>query len=232
MDENNSQQAPDANGGWQFRPSDTAGPEQAQTQTAPTAAQSSPQNPQQSADGNVGGQMPAQPMPHPDEYSPAANQAPVRTSDESVSWTASEFIAHQKTIGWYGMLALSTAVLALAILFLTKDKISTGVVVLAAIVFGIYASRKPRTLGYSVGRTGLTIGQKTYTYDQFRSFSLLDEGAFSSIVFMPLKRFMPLLTIYYDPKDEQQIVTTLSDRLPMETHHLDLIDQLMRRVRF
>lgn len=171
-------------------------------------------------------------MLHPDAYALGLPQLPANGDGAAVSWTASEFIAHQKSFSWYALLVLITAVVAAAIFFLTKDKVSTTVVVLAAIVFGVYASRKPRTIGYKVDNAGLTIGQKFYDYGQFRSFAIMDEGAFSSIVFMPLQRFLPLITVYYDPKDEQRIVDTLSDQLPLDTHKLGLLDQFMRRIRF
>jgi hypothetical protein len=151
---------------------------------------------------------------------------------ETATWSASEFIHHQKSVGWYGMLTLATAVLAAGVYLLTKDKISTSVIIIVAIVLGISAARAPRTLEYKLDEAGLTIGEKFYAYGQFRSFALVQEGAFSSIVFMPLKRFMPLLTIYYAPADEAKVVAVLSDHLPMETHQLDMVDQLMRRIRF
>jgi hypothetical protein len=39
---------------------------------------------------------------------------------------------------------------------------------------------------------------------------VVPEGAFNSIVFMPLKRFAVPLSIYYDPKDEDKIIAVLS----------------------
>jgi hypothetical protein len=61
---------------------------------------------------------------------------------------------------------------------------------------------------------------------------VVPEGAFSSIVFMPLKRFAPLTTIYYAPEDESKIITILTDRLPFEERKAAAIDSLMKRVRF
>jgi hypothetical protein len=79
---------------------------------------------------------------------------------------------------------------------------------------------------------GLTIGSKHYAYNEFRSFAILQEGALSSIVFMPLKRFATLTSIYYAPEDEQSIVDILADHLSLEEHHQDAVDKLMRRIRF
>jgi hypothetical protein len=129
------------------------------------------------------------------------------------------------------LIAVSVAIAALVWL-LTKDKISAGVVIVAGIALAGYGARKPRQLEYELDPEGLRIGEKYYAYDAFRSFAVLDEGAFSSIAFMPLKRFAPLTTIYYDPADEERIINLLADRLPMEDRQHDIIDRFMRRIRY
>ncbi len=155
-----------------------------------------------------------------------------RGNQEPVSWTASEFIAHRKSPRWYGMLAVAAIVMAAIVYALTRDKVSTAVVMVAAVVLGFYAARQPRELDYQLDDRGLSIGSKFYDYDSFKSFSVIDEGAFASITLMPLKRFMPPLTIYYAPDDEPRILNLLAERLPLEEHRADAIDHLMRRIRF
>jgi hypothetical protein len=49
---------------------------------------------------------------------------------------------------------------------------------------------------------------------------------------MPLKRFMPILTIYFEQKDESKIVAVLGQFLPVESHQLDAVDRLMHKLRF
>jgi len=152
--------------------------------------------------------------------------------DAVISWTASEFIAHEKDARWYGMLALVACVLAGLIFLITRDAISTFIVILGAVLFGIYAAREPRQLPYQLSDHGLRIGQRYFDLQQFRSFSVVPEGAFSSIVLMPLKRFAPMTTIYYAPEDEDRIVDVLATQLPYVEHRHDLVERLMRQIRF
>lgn len=180
--------------------------------------------------GQTGGQW---------QYTPASqspvNQAPAAmpvNTPQEVEWTASEFVAHNKGASWYGLLALGAVVLAALIYFITRDTISAGIIVFVALLLGISAARKPRVLHYQVNGGGLAIGEKFYAYAEFKSFSLMQEGAFSSIMFLPLKRFMPPISIYYDPKDEDRIVEVLSYFLPMEARTHDLIDRIVKRIRF
>jgi hypothetical protein len=151
---------------------------------------------------------------------------------DSVTWTASEFIAHDKTSSWYTLLILGTVAASGLMYVVTKDIVSVGVVILAALIFGIYGAHKPRQLVYRVDLRGITVGGKFYPYSDFRSFSVIPEGAFSSIVFMPLKRFAAPLSIYYAPQDEDRIVGVLSEQLPYEQRRRDAVDSLMRKIRF
>ncbi len=173
-----------------------------------------------------------EPAPEPQSDTAPPKAAPETPDAETVTWTASEFIAHAKSFSWYAALALIAVVGATLIYVLTKDPVSAGVIIIAAIFFGIYAGHKPRELEYQVDTRGLSIGQKHFSYHQFKSFSVLPEGAFSSIVFMPLKRFAPPTTIYYPPEDENRIVSLLGNYLPHEERGHDAIDRLMHRIHF
>lgn len=154
-------------------------------------------------------------------------------SPETISWTASEYIAHQKSTSWYLALAGATVLFAVLVYFITGgDILSVTVVVLAAIVLGIYAAKKPKEQQYAISAAGVMVGEKTYSFSLLKTFSIADEGAFSSITFWPMKRFMPALSIYYDPQDEEKIVEVLSNYLPMDTQKTDTVDKFMRKIRF
>jgi len=149
-----------------------------------------------------------------------------------VTWTASEFIAHDKSVGWYGVLALVGIIIAGLVYLILRDIISTSVVLVCTVVFGVYAARKPRQIGYQLDDVGLSVGNKLYSYQQFRSFAIVDEGPFASITLMPLKRFSPLLSVYFDPADEQAVADILADHLPHEPREMDMLERALKKVRF
>lgn len=150
----------------------------------------------------------------------------------AITWTASEFIAHAKSLGWYATLAAAAIALAAIFFLITRDPVSVGVVIVSAILLGTYGRHQPRQLEYRVDNNGLNVGQKRFGYDEFRSFSIIPEGAFSSIVFMPLKRFAVPTTIYFPPEDENKIASLIANHLPLEERGHDAIDRLMQRIRF
>jgi hypothetical protein len=165
----------------------------------------------------------------PDEQ-PA--HAPIDRIEQDVTWTASEFVAHNKGFNWYAILLLVAVGLAAAVWFLTSDLISVAVIVVVAILLGVAATRKPRVLEYHLDSDGLEIAGKFYPYSEFRSFSVMQEGAFSSIMLVPMRRFSPPISIYYAPEDEDEIVDVISLHLPHEERQHDMIDRFARRIRF
>jgi hypothetical protein len=176
-------------------------------------------------------------VPHPQQqpasggenfYTPAPAQdqraeAPYGSTD-GVSWTASEYAANPKNVGWFMLLGLATIVLGAATYLITHDVISTIAICIFGIIVGVFAARKPHVLDYRVDSRGIQIGQKYYPYNTFK--------AMSYVSLLPLKRFMAPIAIHYSPDDEENILNTLADYLPYEDHKPDMVDNLSRRVRF
>lgn len=168
------------------------------------------------------GGTPAQPQP-----------AAAPHSGDTVSWTASEFIAHAKGSSWYFLLALATLGAGVAAYIITHgDKLTTVIIGVTGILFGIMAARQPRELPYRIDSDGIKIGDKQYPYASFKSFSVVQEEGLESIWLLPLQRFTPGLSIYFSPGDRDKIVNILGEYLPIDDRQLDFVDKLMHKVRF
>jgi hypothetical protein len=151
----------------------------------------------------------------------------------SLSWTASEFIQHDKSAIWYLSLAgLTVAFALLAYFLLNKDIFSLVVILMLGFVFGVSAARKPRILKYTVDDHGLLIDAKEYDYEGFRSFSVIDEGPIFMLVLMPVQRFSPILTIYVPEDTIDAVVDTVGAYLPVVQHQPSLVDKFLSRIRF
>ncbi|HUB93193.1 MAG TPA: hypothetical protein VMB52_01685 [Verrucomicrobiae bacterium] len=198
--------------------------------------------------------------PSSDGSTPAAEKAPLRTEQPTdlmgqdnvvddagwqyddqphdagslgnLNWTATEFIEHAKSLEWYVLLAIAAVVIAGTDYWLTRDLISVGIIVFAILLLGVYAGHKPHTLQYFLSPQGLQIGSKFYSFQEYKAFSVADEINQSSIVFAPLGRFTPPLTIYVAPDVEEAVLDYLSNFLPFEEHKDDAVDSLMRRIHF
>lgn len=169
-------------------------------------------------------------VPEPNPVNPLDPQ--MSDNGNEVVWTAAEFIEHDKSPAWFlAMVGISVAAIGIVYL-ITRDPMNALLVAIAAVLFGVAAGRPPRHMQYAVNDHGISIGRKFFDYSNFRSFSVIDEGITRSIMLMPLKRFMPTLTLYYDLDDEQRIGDVLADHLPFAQHELQLTEKLMRRIRF
>jgi hypothetical protein len=149
-----------------------------------------------------------------------------------VTWSASEYLHHEKTPGWYAVSASVTTVLVAIIFLVTRDVFASIVVALVAAAAIIYAARQPETKNYRLSEQGLSVGDKQFSYDQFKSFSIVSEEAINGIWLKPLKRYMPVVVLYYAPEDEERIIAVLSNFLPLEQRELDTIDRVTKRIRF
>lgn len=168
-----------------------------------------------------------------DNLSPPVNASqPAHSHAQTVSWSASEYVAHHKDPTWFMGLGFVIALLAIAIFLISHELFSPIMVAVLGVAFGVFAARQPQVLQYTINHDGLTIGQKFYSFDYFKSFSVLEEGALHSILLNPLRRFMPPISLYYEPAEEDKIIDVLADYLPFIEAKRDAVDSLMRRVRF
>lgn len=149
----------------------------------------------------------------------------------SFSWTASEYIDHDRGGSWYLMLIFGTAILAAVVYFLTKEIVATATIAVVGLIVAAYSRRKPRQVVYELSESGIRIGEKSYNYNLFRSFALVKDGELNSVQLSPLKRFMPGISAYYDAADEEKISDILGQHLPYEDAKPDVVDNISRRLK-
>ena len=161
------------------------------------------------------------------------NSTSTEVEELSVSWEALEFIYHEKNQAWYIQFFISSAIVSIIIFLLTgRDAVSAGIVLLVAVVFASLAARKPRQMDYLINSSGIHIGEKLYQFSNYRSFAILMENGVTCIWLLPMKRFMPILPLYFDQKNEVEISKALSNILPLENYEPDFVNMLMHKIRF
>jgi hypothetical protein len=171
------------------------------------------------------------PVPAPITQTPLVSNA-IKDTRGSISWTASEFIEHTKPSGWYVAVMLGGVLISGVLYLLTRDLISVVVVIMATAMFLVAGSRKPDTKQFEISYEGIKAGPKSFGFDYFKSFSMIEEGAIDSIQLMPLKNLEMPIRIYFPPSMHDQITGFLADYLPHEEKSRDLVDRLMRKLKF
>jgi hypothetical protein len=151
---------------------------------------------------------------------------------KSMDWVVNESIFQEKSISWYFVLLCITLIFAGLIFLITKDKITTGVIILCAGVFAYYAGHKPRSIQYKLDDSNLTIAAKNFSLSSFKSFFIVEGIELATFILIPQKRFSPAITLYSEVKDANKIVNLLSQELPLDKNREDSVDRLMRRINF
>jgi hypothetical protein len=163
---------------------------------------------------------------------PETENSPINQNDQAITWTASEFHAHEKSAGWYLLLAIATIVLAAVLYLWTRSIVTPVVIVICGIVFGVYGTHRPNQLEYAMDDQGIRIGSKRYKYDEFRLFVVTTGSSLPEVTLLPIKRFMPPLSVRYVPEVENKMLDMLGNHLPFEERRPELLDSLMRRIHF
>jgi hypothetical protein len=147
-----------------------------------------------------------------------------------VNWEAREHVEYKKNGGWYAGLAVVVLAFS-AIAVLLQQWVFLVLVIVSAIALLIYTLQKPRLIHYSLSDKGLSEGNNLYTFDQFKSFGVLNENNHYSIVLVPKKRFSIRIRVYFPEAEGEQIVDVFGTKLPMEPVKLDVLDKLVRFLR-
>ncbi|MBI5357948.1 hypothetical protein HZB74_03835 [Candidatus Saccharibacteria bacterium] len=156
----------------------------------------------------------------------------VQDSQKTISWTASEYVANQKDAKWYFGFFLFLIICVGLVYFFTKDLISVVAIAVIGILFSVLANKKPKQLAYEINSQGISISGRFYNYSEFKSFSLSSEGVIGAINLMPLKRFMPEISIYFPPEQGEAIISVLTAQLPHEQRAEHGVDKLTKRFKF
>lgn len=212
---------------------------------------SAPVAPVQPAEAPVAEQAPVSPPPAPTPPPEPANEPqaqPQSTYDDSnddendaaeaataeatlKSWNAPEFTFTNKPAGWYFLLALFfVAMIGLAIY--THQYLTIGLLVLMCVALVIYAQRRPRTLNYTITTHGVYVGEKSYHFDNFSAFYEISDYGQRVFELVPSKQLGTLVSLPIQEGEERSIEGLLGSVLPKVPPRNDVIDRLLRTLRF
>jgi hypothetical protein len=152
--------------------------------------------------------------------------------DPPITWTAQEYIHLDRSPVWFILFALVVLGLIAVDVFLLKSWTFSALVIVMAVALIIYIRRPPRMLTYALSPSqGLYVGERLYTYDEFKAFGLIQDGPHYSVMLIPRKRFAPGVSVYFPDDAGERIVDILGQRLPMENLKLDVVDVIVRKLR-
>lgn len=171
-------------------------------------------------------------MEHNDETSHIKAGATVHHED-LLTWESSEYIFHERSSLWYVGFGLITLLAVVLVYFLSGRSIwaSTMVVVMGVTVI-VFSRNHPSMRRYTISTDGISVGDKHFDYEQFKSFSIIQEGKLLSVALNPVNRFMPPVSMYVPMDNGDQILGLLSEYLPHLEKEQTVVDQALARLKF
>jgi hypothetical protein len=168
----------------------------------------------------------------PTQLTESQNTPQQPDNSEPVHWSANETIDAKKGGLWFVALIFIALILIAGDILLLKEFTFSILVVLMVAVIIIYSRRPARSIDYTLsGDQGLYIGEKLYHFSEFKAFGLIQDQGQHSILLVPIKRFLPGVSVYFPEEVGEKIVDILGARLPMRDMKLDFIDTIVRKLR-
>ena len=148
-----------------------------------------------------------------------------------IRWQALEYMQHQHEPIWYIGFGATVLVLIAVAIFVFKSPTFAVLVPVMAVALALYVRRPPATIDYTVSRKGIHVNDRLYTFDQFKSFSVVRQETTNHVVLIPRKRFQLGQNIYFPTEIGEKLVDMLAARLPMKEISPDIIDKLLAKLR-
>ena len=148
-----------------------------------------------------------------------------------IRWQALEYMQHQHEPIWYIGFGATVLILIAVAIFVFKSPTFAVLVPVMAVALALYVRRPPATIDYTVSRKGIHVNDRLYTFDQFKSFSVVRQETTNHVVLIPRKRFQLGQNIYFPTEIGEKLVDMLAARLPMKETSPDIIDKLLAKLR-
>jgi hypothetical protein len=148
-----------------------------------------------------------------------------------ISWNAPSHIYTEKRPDWYWTVGIITLALA-AIAFIFGQYITGIFVVVAAIALVLHASRPPKIMYCEVNDRGIIVDGRLYPFVSLESFWIPHDEFPYKLIMKSRKTFMPLIVIYIDDIDPENVREVMI-RYIAETEHTEpLLKHLLERAGF
>jgi hypothetical protein len=147
-------------------------------------------------------------------------------------WEAPEFEKKEKSKSWFFIPAILTIILGI-IALVTENILFLIFIILAFVIFYMYANKEPRILKFKINEKGIEVAERLYPLDTLRSFWLFyNPPEEKEISFRSKKTFFPYLRLPLAEQNPNEIREFLLKFLPEKKHTESIIDIFMRRIGF
>lgn len=159
--------------------------------------------------------------------------APPTEVKNTLSWQAHEYVHVEKTPDWFWALGL-VAVAAFVAALLLNNILFAVLILLIALVLGLFAARKPNVVRFSITPRGIRIDDTLYTYQNIKSFAIeeLSPDHTPKLIIAPRGIIAPMLVIPIVDVSPDDVHDLLRTFLPEAEHGEPLSHRVMEWLGF
>jgi hypothetical protein len=148
-----------------------------------------------------------------------------------ISWNAPEHLHFEKKTDWYWSVGIITLALA-AVAFIFGNAITGIFVIVAAVALVLHASRAPEPKYHEVNDRGIMVDGTLYPFLTLDSFWIPHDEFPPKILIKSRKTFMPLIVIYIDEIDPEDVREVMLKYIAETEHHEPFLKKVLERFGF
>lgn len=148
-----------------------------------------------------------------------------------ISWDAPEHIHLEKRPDWYWSVGIITLALA-AVCFIFSQIILGIMVIVAAAVLVLHASKPPKTVHCEINDRGIVVDSILYPFVSLESFWVPHDLEPARILIKSRQTFMFLIVIYIEDIDPEDVRQVMLKYIAETEHREPFLKHLLERLGF
>lgn len=150
---------------------------------------------------------------------------------EKISWQTVEYFHTHKNSDWYWIVGIVT--ISFALIAIILNNLVFGILILVSgFTLSLFASRRPGIVNVEISNTGVTFGDKHYSYSTLDSFWVETREGHPRLFLKSKEVFSPYIVIFIEEEDPEEIHHVLSEKLREERHTESLLEKIMMYLGF
>ncbi|MBN2585053.1 hypothetical protein JXA59_00155 [Patescibacteria group bacterium] len=147
---------------------------------------------------------------------------------EPIEWESANFETHRRGWSWYLIVAIVLLLVLIYTIYIGRWLL-VGVVVMVGVALYLSGRMSPEKVSCRIDNDGMTIGNRTFVYDQLKTFWISKSKEATKLNIISIQRFMPVISLGITDELGERIRGALGNRLPeSKNQQEDLIDRINR----
>ena len=162
---------------------------------------------------------------------PATSAFEVRANEPILIWQEREVTDTSRDRRWYLLFFTVVVVLFVVSIWLFKSFTFALLIPVMAAALLVSLRRPAVALNYTASYADITIGNQSYPYTNFKSFSVTIHPNQNWLTLIPRKRFAMPVVVYFPQNVGEQLVDVVASQLPMSKHEPDILEKIITYLR-